>query len=57
LQAVIVECPKSKATYYLQTVQEALGTFDWSPDMKKIKFVPFSLKANLQTKEIFRLFL
>jgi hypothetical protein len=52
-QAVIVECPKSKATYYLQTVQEALGTFDWSPDMKKIKFVPFSLKANLQTREIF----
>jgi hypothetical protein len=52
-QAVIVECPKNKATYYLQTVQEALGTFDWSPDMSKIKFVPFSLKANLKTKDIF----
>jgi hypothetical protein len=52
-KAVIVECPKSKAEYYLQTVQEALGTFDWSPDMQKVKFVPFSLKANPKTKEIF----
>jgi hypothetical protein len=52
-QAVVVECPKNKASYYLQTVQEALRILHWSPDMRKVKFVPFALKSNQKTKEIF----
>jgi hypothetical protein len=52
-KAVIVECPKRKAGYYLQTVQEALHTFAWSPDMKKVKFVPFGLKMNDKTSDAF----
>jgi hypothetical protein len=52
-QAVVVECPKNKANYYLQTVQEALRILHWSPDMRKVKFVPFALKSNQKTKEIF----
>ena len=39
--------------YYVQTMQEALRTFQWSPDMKKVKFVPFALKADVKTKDIF----
>jgi hypothetical protein len=52
-KAVIVECPKSKAGFYLKTVQDALRTFQWSPDLKKVKFVPFGLKENSKTTEIF----
>jgi hypothetical protein len=52
-KAVIVECPRSKMGYYVQTVQEALRSFQWSPDMKQVKFVPFALKADVKTKEIF----
>jgi hypothetical protein len=52
-RAVVVECPKSKVPYYMQTVQESLRTFNWSPDMKKVKFVPFSLKNDPKTKEVF----
>jgi uncharacterized coiled-coil protein SlyX len=52
-KAVIVECPKSKAGYYLQTVQDALRTFDWSPDLRKVKFVPFGLKTNQRTSDVF----
>jgi hypothetical protein len=52
-KAVIVECPKSKIPYYLQTVQDSLHVFDWSPDMQKVKFVPFSLKNDPMTKEVF----
>ena len=52
-KAIVVECPKSKSRYYLQTVQKALHVFDWSPDLKKIKFVPFALKADAKTNEIF----
>jgi hypothetical protein len=52
-KAVVVECPKSKSGYYVQTVQEALRIFGWSPDLKKVKFVPFALKANSKTKDIF----
>ena len=52
-KAVIVECPKHKAGYYMKHIQEALRTFDWSPDMKKIKFVPFALKADPKTKDVF----
>ena len=44
-KAVVVECPKSNTSYYLQTVQDALRIFHWSPDMKQVKFVPFALFA------------
>jgi hypothetical protein len=52
-KAVIVECPKSKASFYLRTIQDALLTFQWSPDLKKVKFVPFGLKVDSKTTEIF----
>mgnify|MGYP002809810682 CR=1 FL=1 len=52
-KAVVVECPKSKTGYYLQNVQSALRIFHWSPDMQKVKFVPFSLKNDPLTKEVF----
>ena len=52
-RGVIVECPKSKMGYYVQTVQDALRILHWSPDMRKIKFVPFALRTQTKTKEIF----
>jgi hypothetical protein len=52
-KAVVVECPKNKAGYFLNNIQEALRTFQWSPDMKKVKFVPFALKADPKTKDVF----
>jgi hypothetical protein len=52
-RAVVVECPKSKMGYYLQTVQEAFRTFQWSPDMRKVKFVPFALKTDPKNNDIF----
>jgi hypothetical protein len=52
-KAVIVECPKNKTAYYMKHIQEALRTFDWSPDLKKVKFVPFALKSDSKTKDVF----
>jgi hypothetical protein len=52
-KAVVVECPKHKAGYFLHNIQEALRTFHWSPDLKKVKFVPFALKDDPKTKDVF----
>jgi hypothetical protein len=52
-KVVVVECPKNKAGYFLTNIQEALCTFQWSPDLKKVKFVPFALKADPKTKDVF----
>ena len=37
----------------MKHIQEALRTFDWSPDLKKVKFVPFALKSDSKTKDVF----
>eukprot|EP00980_Cylindrotheca_fusiformis_P017435 scaffold5425_cov55-Cylindrotheca_fusiformis.AAC.2 len=52
-RVVVVECPCPKVGFYMRHLQEIIDKAAWSPDLQKVKFVPFAMKNKEANPEVF----
>eukprot|EP00980_Cylindrotheca_fusiformis_P027513 scaffold20799_cov73-Cylindrotheca_fusiformis.AAC.2 len=52
-RVIVVECPRPQVGFYMRHLQEAIEEAAWSPDLQKIKFVPFAMKNKEANPEVF----
>eukprot|EP00980_Cylindrotheca_fusiformis_P008996 scaffold1925_cov119-Cylindrotheca_fusiformis.AAC.1 len=52
-KVVVVECPRLHVGFYMRHLQEIIDKAAWSPDLQKIKFVPFAMKNKEANPEVF----